>query len=121
MINQRISEQVIRLQGSVIIGSMLLYASICLFAGSDLLPKYIQPPVTPGHEFIGKVVKLGPGIRIRLHGVSIVLFSCYCMNAGAGEKYGLEVGDHATAENIVPCWECHFCKQGNYNICTSMS
>ena len=29
--------------------------------GSDSLPKYIQPPVTPGHEFVGEVVKLGPG------------------------------------------------------------
>jgi hypothetical protein len=30
--------------------------------GSDALPKYIQPPVIPGHEFVGEVTKLGPGI-----------------------------------------------------------
>ena len=29
--------------------------------GSDSLPKYIQPPVIPGHEFVGEVTKLGPG------------------------------------------------------------
>ena len=30
-------------------------------AGSETHPKYVQPPVIPGHEFIGEVVKLGPG------------------------------------------------------------
>ena len=33
----------------------------CVAAGSDSLPKYIQPPVIPGHEFVGEVTKLGPG------------------------------------------------------------
>ena len=37
--------------------------------------------------------------------------------AGAAEKYGLEVGDHAIAEQIVPCWECRYCKRGSYNMC----
>ena len=32
------------------------------FAGSETHPQYVQPPVIPGHEFIGEVVKLGPGI-----------------------------------------------------------
>jgi threonine dehydrogenase-like Zn-dependent dehydrogenase len=59
-------------------------------------PRYVEPPVIPGHEFVGEVVELGPG---------------------AGEKYGLEVGDHAISENIVPCWECRYCKRGNYNMC----
>ena len=36
---------------------------------------------------------------------------------GAAEKYGLEVGDHAIAEQIVPCWECRYCKRGSYNMC----
>ncbi len=31
------------------------------FTGSDLNVAYVQPPVTPGHEFVGEVVKLGPG------------------------------------------------------------
>jgi len=30
-------------------------------AGSDLNEAYVQAPVTPGHEFIGEVVKLGRG------------------------------------------------------------
>ena len=29
--------------------------------GSDVWPQYVQPPVVPGHEFVGEVVKLGAG------------------------------------------------------------
>ena len=36
---------------------------------------------------------------------------------GAAKKYGLTVGDHAISENIVPCWECRYCKHGSYNMC----
>ena len=24
-------------------------------------PRYVEPPVIPGHEFVGEVVELGPG------------------------------------------------------------
>ena len=47
-------------------------------------------------------------------------YSCWGMilsPPGAAEKYGLAVGDHATSENIVPCWECRHCKSGRYNLC----
>lgn len=36
---------------------------------------------------------------------------------GAKEKHGVDIGDHAIAENIVPCWECRYCLRGNYNMC----
>ncbi len=39
-------------------------------------------------------------------------------HTGAGEKYGLEVGDHAISEQIVPCWDCRYCKAGKHNLCT---
>ena len=38
---------------------------------------------------------------------------------GAKEKYNVDVGEHAIAENIVPCWECRYCLRGNYNMCKS--
>jgi erythritol/L-threitol dehydrogenase len=57
---------------------------------------YDNAPIVAGHEFMGRVIKLGPG---------------------AGEKYGLKVGDRAIAENIVPCGECWWCKRGQYNLC----
>jgi erythritol/L-threitol dehydrogenase len=57
---------------------------------------YSYAPIVAGHEFMGRVVKLGPG---------------------AGQKYGLNVGDRAIAENIVPCGKCYWCKRGEYNLC----
>ena len=35
----------------------------CVFvcAGNETHSQYIEPPVIPGHEFIGEVVRLGPG------------------------------------------------------------
>ena len=57
---------------------------------------YNNAPIVAGHEFMGRVVKLGPG---------------------AGEKFGLKVGDRAVAENIIPCGKCWWCKRGEYNLC----
>lgn len=57
---------------------------------------YSHAPMVAGHEFMGRVVKLGPG---------------------AAEKYNLKVGDRAIAENIVPCGECYYCRHGQYNLC----
>lgn len=64
--------------------------------GSDEIASYIDVPVTPGHEFVGEVVALGEG---------------------AAEKYGLQIGDHAISEQIVPCWQCRFCRRGQYWMC----
>jgi len=64
--------------------------------GGSGMPAYIQHPVIPGHEFVGRVVALGDG---------------------AGEKYGLSVGDLAVSEQIVPCWQCRFCRRGQYWMC----
>ena len=57
---------------------------------------YNNAPIVAGHEFMGRVAKLGPG---------------------AAEKFGLKVGDRAIAENIVPCGKCFWCKRGEYNLC----
>ncbi len=64
--------------------------------GSDQIKPYIQAPVIPGHEFVGQVVALGEG---------------------AADKYGLEVGDMAVSEQIVPCGRCRFCQRGQYWMC----
>jgi threonine dehydrogenase-like Zn-dependent dehydrogenase len=64
--------------------------------GSDQIEPYIETPVTPGHEFVGEVVALGEG---------------------AEEKYGLALGDLAVSEQIVPCWQCRFCRRGQYWMC----
>jgi len=67
-----------------------------LFWGTNGKPGYAQPPVIPGHEFVGHVAALGDG---------------------AAEKYRLQVGDVAVSEQIVPCWNCRFCNRGEYWMC----
>jgi len=86
------------LAAGICAGDVKCYTGAPLFWGDEYRAGYCQPPVTPGHEFVGEVVALGPD---------------------AGEKYGLALGDLATSEQIVPCWECRFCKRGQYWMCDS--
>jgi len=56
--------------------------------------RYIEPPVIGGHEFVGRVCKLGSGVQ------------------------GHKIGERLVAEQIAPCGECRFCKAGDYNMCS---
>lgn len=69
------------------------------YAGGDMFygeNPWVKVPVTPGHEFFGTVVELGEG---------------------AARKHGLQLGDKAIAEQIVPCEECRYCRRGQYWMC----
>lgn len=93
-------EVVIRVKSVGICASDLkCYLGAALFWGDEHRQGYCQPPVIPGHEFVGEVVALG---------------------AGAGEKYGLALGDLAVSEQIVPCWKCRFCRRGQYWMCEDL-
>ncbi len=72
------------------------YTGAPLFWGDKNRKPYVEAPVIAGHEFIGEVVQLGEG---------------------AGEEYGLKLGDTAIAEQIVPCWNCRYCRTGKYWLC----
>jgi threonine dehydrogenase-like Zn-dependent dehydrogenase len=72
------------------------YDGAAMFWGDGKTKGYCQPPVTPGHEFVGEVVALGEG---------------------AGEKYQLALGDRAVSEQIVPCGQCRYCQRGQYWMC----
>lgn len=63
------------------------------FWGSDSQPAWIKAPMIPGHEFIGHIVEIGEGVK------------------------GFEIGDRVVSDQIVPCWECKFCKTGHYWMC----
>ena len=52
-------------------------------------------PFTPGHEFAGEIVKVGPGVL------------------------GFKVGDHVAAESSKGCGFCKRCLEGRYNICAN--
>jgi erythritol/L-threitol dehydrogenase len=84
------------LSAGICAGDSKCFQGAPLFWGDDDRPGYCQPPITPGHEFVGEVVALG---------------------TGAAEKYGLAIGDWAISEQIVPCWECRFCRRGQYWMC----
>ncbi len=90
-------EVLVRVLGAgICAGDVKCFAGAPLFWGDDYRQGYCQPPITPGHEFVGEVVALGEG---------------------AAEKYDLALGDLAISEQIVPCWECRFCKRGQYWMC----
>ena len=63
------------------------------FWGNEKDPAWVRPPFIPGHEFLGHVVKMGKNVK------------------------GYEIGDRITADQIVPCGECKFCKSGRYWMC----
>ena len=90
-------EVVIRVKSAGICASDIkCYTGAPMFWGDENRTGYCQPPVTPGHEFVGEVVALGEG---------------------AGELYKLALGDHAISEQIVPCGQCRYCKRGQYWMC----
>jgi threonine dehydrogenase-like Zn-dependent dehydrogenase len=90
-------EVVVRVRAAGICASDLkCYLGAPLFWGDDRREGYCQPPVIPGHEFVGEVVALGEG---------------------ASERYGLALGDLAISEQIVPCWSCRYCLRGQYWMC----
>jgi len=96
-------EVLVRILGAgICAGDAKCYSGAPLFWGDEDRQGYCQPPITPGHEFVGEVVALGEG---------------------AAEKYGLEIGNLAISEQIVPCWQCRFCLRGQYwmwpSICAS--
>jgi len=67
-----------------------------LFWGKDGTSGYVEGPCIAGHEYSGRIVRLGDG---------------------AAEKHGVQVGDRVVAEQIVPCGECRFCRAGSYWMC----
>jgi len=90
-------EVLVRVLGAgICAGDAKCFGGAPLFWGDADRPGYCQPPITPGHEFVGEVVALGEG---------------------AAEAYCLEIGNLAISEQIVPCWECRFCKRGQYWMC----
>jgi L-iditol 2-dehydrogenase len=64
-----------------------------MFWGGGIQPGYVKPPFIPGHEFLGTVAAVGNNVKV------------------------YSIGDRLTAEQIVPCGECRFCKSGRYWMC----
>jgi threonine dehydrogenase-like Zn-dependent dehydrogenase len=66
------------------------------FWGDETRPAAAHTGVIPGHEFVGRVVQI---------------------DEDAARRWGVKVGDRVSAEQIIPCWECRFCRYGQYHMC----
>ncbi|MDR1519595.1 MAG: alcohol dehydrogenase catalytic domain-containing protein [Planctomycetota bacterium] len=92
------------------LGELLMKVAACGICGSDLhayrgapyywgdgtKPGWMLAPVTPGHEFSGVVEEI---------------------DGEASRKWGVKKGDPIVVEQILPCWECEYCKDGDYHLC----
>ena len=93
----RPGEALIRVEAVGICASDLkCYHGAAKFWGDENRPAWAETMVIPGHEFAGRVVEL---------------------DDAAAERWGIAVGDRVVSEQIVPCWECRFCKRGQYHMC----
>lgn len=54
---------------------------------------YIEAPCIGGHEFFGEVVEKGKNVT------------------------KVDIGERILAEQILPCGECKYCREGNYWMC----
>ncbi|GMO29660.1 MAG: alcohol dehydrogenase catalytic domain-containing protein [Spirochaetaceae bacterium] len=64
-----------------------------MFWGDKIQPAWVKAPFIPGHEFLGTIVEMGANVK------------------------NWQLGDRVTADQIVPCGECRFCKSGKYWMC----
>lgn len=75
-------------------------AGICasdraVYLGQDPWGGIISPKI-PGHEFVGTITKLGEE---------------------EARQRNFREGDRVTAECILPCGECYYCRKGLYHLC----
>ncbi len=90
-------EALIRVEAVGICASDLkCYHGAAKFWGDENRPAWAETMVIPGHEFAGRVVEL---------------------DDEAAQRWGIAVGDRVVSEQIVPCWECRYCKRGQYHMC----
>nr|WP_302142794.1 alcohol dehydrogenase catalytic domain-containing protein [uncultured Schaedlerella sp.] len=64
------------------------------FWGNGTEKAFVEPPFIPGHEFTGRIVEIGNNVK----------------------EY--QLGERLTADQIVPCGKCRFCKNGRYSLCS---
>lgn len=72
------------------------YHGAAKFWGDENRPAWAETGVIPGHEFVGEVVEI---------------------EDEACARWGVSAGDRVVSEQIVPCWECRYCRRGEYWMC----
>ncbi|EET62659.1 GroES-like protein [Marvinbryantia formatexigens DSM 14469] len=85
---------IIKTEGcGVCVSDVKCYHGAGRYWGSETEKAWVEPPFIPGHEFLGFVAEIGENVK------------------------GFEIGDRITADQILPCGECRFCKSGRYWMC----
>ena len=74
-------------------GDLKCFHGASRFWGDASQPAWVRPPFIPGHEFLGHIVQMGSNVT------------------------GFEIEDRITADQILPCGQCRFCKTGRYWMC----
>lgn len=88
-------EIIIKIEGcGICAGDAKAFHGADRFWGGLGMEPSVVVPFIPGHEFLGHVVEVGPNTP--------------------GD---FKIGERITSEQIVPCWECRFCKSGRYWMC----
>ena len=94
-------EALVKVQAVGICASDLkCYHGAPMYWGDGPVPPNVDLLVTPGHEFVGEIVAIDDLGR---------------------QRWGVDTGDRAVAEQIVPCWKCRFCHRGQYWMCAPHS
>jgi (R,R)-butanediol dehydrogenase/meso-butanediol dehydrogenase/diacetyl reductase len=81
-------------------GEVVLVVARAAICGTDSSewahgPLLTRPPVTLGHEFVGRVVSIGQGV------------------------IGLSSGDRVVSGAAVSCGRCEWCRAGRTNLCST--
>jgi len=66
-----------------------------VFWGDGNSPPYLETPAIGGHEFVGIVVEI---------------------DEAASATRGLALGDRVAVEQIAPCGQCRYCRNGQYSL-----
>lgn len=74
-------------------GDLKCQHGAAMFWGDETQPSWVKAPFIPGHEFVGTVAAVGENVK------------------------GYEIGERLAADQIVPCQECRFCRDGHYWMC----
>ncbi len=79
-------------------GEMLLRVRASGICGSDVMEWYRKPkaPLVLGHEVVGTVEEVGPGVN------------------------GFAAGDRVVATHHVPCNRCRFCLTDRHSVCETL-
>ena len=83
------NEVLVRVEKTAICGT-----DLHIFNWDEWSQRTIRPPLVIGHEFVGEIVEIGPGV----------------------DNY--RVGDRVSAEGHITCGMCRNCRAGRRHLCT---